>query len=49
MGGMMGGGGTGPAMMFVELLPEKAPDGIAWKSSDIETLTRGWRGVSDYI
>lgn len=42
---MMGGGGTGPAMMFVELLPEKAPDGVAWKSNDVEHLTRAWRGV----
>lgn len=43
----MGGAGmnNGPAMMFVDLLPHKAPDGMAWKPKDIDLLNRRWTQV----
>lgn len=41
----MMGGGAGPLMMFVSLLPEHAPDKAAWTKKDIEPLTRKWRAV----
>lgn len=36
---------TGPKMMFVNLLPEKAPDKTAWSSRDVEMLSAKWRRV----
>lgn len=41
----MMGAQTGPKMMFVDLLPEKAPDKTAWSSRDVELLTKKWRRV----
>ena len=41
----MMGAQTGPKMMFVSLLPEKAPDKTAWSSRDVELLTKKWRRV----
>lgn len=45
MGNMMGGGGDGPVMLFVDLLPESAPNGQAWTSPDIDVLNKRWRAV----
>lgn len=47
----MGGAGmnNGPAMMFVDLLPHKAPDGVAWKPKDIDLLNRRWTQVRGLV
>lgn len=41
----MMGAQAGPMMMFVNLLPEEAPDKTAWSSTDIDVLTKKWRAV----
>lgn len=45
LAGLGGGGGTGPIMFFVELVPEEAPNGKAWEFKDIEALNKRWRAV----
>lgn len=33
---------SGPAMMFVELVPDSAPDGKAWRDKDVDALSKRW-------
>lgn len=33
---------SGPAMMFVDLVPDAAPDGKEWRSKDIDALSARW-------
>lgn len=33
---------SGPAMMFVELVPDAAPDGKAWRDKDVDALSKRW-------
>ncbi len=49
MGGMMGGGGDGPVMLFVDLVAHQAPNGAAWTSPDIDVLNKKWRAVRTFV